>query len=82
MSNAEKILATSLNVLHNYFNNSIKLFSDLYLIKFVDTSAKFFLYWEISTCWHKMQVGIAFRLCIYDKRNDGKIKFKSKISLL
>jgi len=34
MSNATKsfdILATSLNVLHNYFDSSIKLFSDLYL---------------------------------------------------
>jgi len=33
------ILAISLNVLHNYFDNSIKL-SDLYLAKFLDTLAK------------------------------------------
>jgi len=36
------ILATSLNVLHNYFDSSIKLFSDLYLAKFLDFSAKLF----------------------------------------
>jgi len=34
------ILATSLNVLHNYFNGPNKLFSDLYLAKFLNTSAK------------------------------------------
>jgi len=38
MSNAAKnfnILATSLNVLYNYFHSSIKLFADLYLAKFL-----------------------------------------------
>jgi len=46
MSNAAKtfnILTINLNVLHNYFDNSIKLFLDLYLksiAKFLDTSAK------------------------------------------
>jgi len=37
MSNAGKnfdILTTSLNILYNYFDSSIKLFSDLYLTKF------------------------------------------------
>jgi len=37
MSNAAKnfdILAISLNVLHNYFNSSTKLFLDLYPAKF------------------------------------------------
>jgi len=29
-----------LSVLHNYFGNPTKLFSELYLIKFLDTSAK------------------------------------------
>jgi len=46
MSNSTKnfaILTTSLNVLHNYFDSSIKLFSDLYLAKFLDTSIKPFL---------------------------------------
>jgi len=41
ISNAAKsfdILATSLNALYNYFNLT-KLFSDLYLIKFLDTSS-------------------------------------------
>jgi len=28
------ILATSLNVLHNYFNSLIKLFSELYLVRY------------------------------------------------
>ena len=32
---------TSLSTLHNYFNNPIKLFSHLYLVKFLDTWAKF-----------------------------------------
>jgi len=42
MSNAAKnfdILATSLN---NYFDSLIKIFSDLYLVKFSDISAKSF----------------------------------------
>jgi len=34
-------LATSLNILHNYFDDQTKLFSDLiYLVKFLDTSTK------------------------------------------
>jgi len=36
------VLATRLSVLHNYFNNSTKLFSDLYLAKFFKTV--FFVY--------------------------------------
>jgi len=43
MSNAAKnvdILTISLNVLHNYFDSSLKLFSNL--VKFLDTSAKSF----------------------------------------
>jgi len=44
MSNATKsCLATSLSVLHNYFNSQTKLFLDLYLTKFLDTSKLFFL---------------------------------------
>jgi len=46
MNNSAKnfvILATSLNVLHNYFDGPNKIiFSDLYLAKFLDTSAKLF----------------------------------------
>jgi len=44
MSNAKYliILATSLNVLHNYFYDLTKLFSDLYPAKFIDTLAKSF----------------------------------------
>jgi len=34
------ILTISLSVLHNYFDGPTKLFSDLYLVKFLDTSAK------------------------------------------
>jgi len=35
------ILVISLNVLHNYFESSTKLFSDsIYIAKFLDTSAK------------------------------------------
>jgi len=30
------ILATSLSVLHNYFDSPTKLFSNLYLAKFID----------------------------------------------
>jgi len=36
------ILATKLRVLHNYFDDLTKLFSDLYLAKFLDILAKFF----------------------------------------
>jgi len=45
ISNAAKnfdILAISLNILHNYFDSSIKLFSNLYLPKFIEISVKFF----------------------------------------
>jgi len=39
------ILTTSLSVLHNYFDSSTKLFSNLYLAKFLGISAKsFFLH--------------------------------------
>jgi len=43
ISNAAKhfdILTTNLSVLHNYFDSLTKLFSDLYLAKFLNTSAK------------------------------------------
>jgi len=43
MNNAVKsfdILATKLSVLHNYFDSSTKLFPDLYLAKFLNTSVK------------------------------------------
>jgi len=36
------ILAVSSNVLHNYFGQQTKLFSNLYLAKFLDSSAKLF----------------------------------------
>jgi len=36
------ILAHNLNVLHNHFNGPTKLFLDLYLPKFLDTSVKSF----------------------------------------
>jgi len=29
-----------------------------------------------GTRWHKKQVGIAFRLCIYGERNNGKVTAK------
>jgi len=53
MSNAANnfnILATSLNVLHNYFDSPNKIIFR-YLIKFSDTSAKlFFLYNIFNFC--------------------------------
>jgi len=52
MSNVAKsfgILAISLNVLHNYFEYSLtKLFSYLYLAKFLDTLEKLFFPYNIS----------------------------------
>jgi len=42
MTKCLNILATNLNVLHNYFDSPTKLFSDLYLAKFLDISAKLF----------------------------------------
>ena len=47
MSNAVEnfdILETSLSVLHNYFDNTPKLFSDLYLAKFLEMVKSFSLY--------------------------------------
>jgi len=47
MSNVAKnfyILVISLNVLHIYFDAPTKLFSDLYLAKFLDTSAKYMFF--------------------------------------
>jgi len=49
ISNAKKnvdILAISLNILHN-FNDSTKLCLDLFLIKFLDSSAKSFFPYNI-----------------------------------
>jgi len=51
LSNAVKIyniLAISLSVLHNYFNSLTKLFSDLYLAKFLDTLVKPFFPCKIN----------------------------------
>jgi len=45
MNNAAKsfdIVSTNLSVLHNYCGSSTKLLSDLYLAKFLHTSAKSF----------------------------------------
>jgi len=44
LQKAFNILATSSNVLYNYFNDlhNTKLFSDLYLFKFLDTLEKLF----------------------------------------
>jgi len=36
------ILLIRLSILHNYFNGLTKLFLNLYLAKFLDTSAKLF----------------------------------------
>jgi len=36
-------------MLHNYFNGLTKLFSDLYLVKFLDILAKTFLYRLFTT---------------------------------
>jgi len=50
MNNATKsfdILAISLNVPHNYFYSSTK-FSDLYLTKFLNISAKSFFPWTTT----------------------------------
>jgi len=50
MSSAVKsfdILSTSLSVLHNYFNGITKLFSDLYLIKFLDILTKSFCVYSL-----------------------------------
>lgn len=38
---SQKLFA-ALSVLHNYFDGPIKLFSDLYIAKFLDIAAKFF----------------------------------------
>jgi len=38
------LIVASLNVLHNYFDNPTKLFSDLYLAKFLNILAKSFFH--------------------------------------
>jgi len=38
------ILMINLRVQYNYLNDPIKLFSDLYLAKFLDTSSKLFFF--------------------------------------
>jgi len=56
MNNAAEgfnILTTSLTILHNYFDNLTKLFSDLYIYvaKFLDISIKLFflkIYWYLK----------------------------------
>jgi len=42
MSNFFAVFALHLSSLRNYFNGPTKLFSDLYVVKFLDTSAKLF----------------------------------------
>jgi len=42
--NVLSFLAISLNVLYNYFDGQTKLFSDLYLAKFLDILTKPFFY--------------------------------------
>jgi len=49
MSNAVKsFISTNLSVLHNYCDSSTELFSDLYLAKFLHTSAKSFFPYTLS----------------------------------
>jgi len=54
------IPASNLNILHNYFD-SIKLFSNLYLVKFLDISAISFFPYNLSNSefdWtHSMRTG-------------------------
>jgi len=45
------ILAISLSVLHNHFDSSTKLFSDLNLAKFLDTSVKSFFIGTLEFMW-------------------------------
>jgi len=57
MSDAAKnfdLLATNFNVLYNYFDNSIKLFSDLYLVEFLDNLAKSFFPCSIAKLYFFM----------------------------
>jgi len=68
------ILATSLSVLHNYFYSSTKLFGDLCLATFLNTSTEpFFLSREFSEdwlllCYHAL-------ILIYKKKEDA-VSFK------
>jgi len=75
------ILAIILNVLYNYFDNSIKLFSDLYLAKFLDFLTKsfcalLFTYLTISNNYHV----ITFKLSSFSSVIYFKIYFlRSKV---
>ena len=63
------ISATNLSVLYNYFDGSIKLFSDLYLIKFLYTLEKFifmyFIYFSEKSTFH-VYIQLAFELLIIE----------------
>jgi len=56
MSNAAKNfdIATSFDILHNYFDDLTKLFSDLYPTKFLDTSSKSFLPYTFKNFYFKL----------------------------
>jgi len=54
MSNVAKnfgILAIILSILHNYFDDPTKLFLNLCLAKFLNTSAKLFFLYTINDKW-------------------------------
>lgn len=50
-----------LSILHNYFNNSIKLFPDLYINKFLNTSAKIVL-----SMYDSFRIHLIFFFQIYE----------------
>jgi len=81
MSNAAKnfgILAISSSVLHNYFASSTKLFSDLYLAKFLDTSVKLFFLRSIYfyTRLYYIKDNFVSNMCYFENgRNFGSRNF-------
>jgi len=68
MSNAAKsfniLITTNLSVLYNYFNNSTKLFSDLYLAKFFNALTKPFFPYKLNVSSHY----ISYEISIYLQR--------------
>jgi len=46
-------VATSLNILYNYINYPTKLFSDLYLAKFLDTLTKPFIFCVYKSSYYR-----------------------------
>jgi len=75
------ILATSLNVPHNYLDDQTKIFSDLYLAKFSDTSVKSFFSINMNKQLFSFEKMHVFNASTY-RFNYASMKLKKKENYL